>query len=144
MPPECVRISVSPYFEVPLPSPLKWTLVGAGQRERSCSGVPGISGLGSYLEFLRIFSRKSSGLGGREPGFNTNSLTLRKLLPSLALHSSSEKWANESICPLSFLPSFGEVVRNLWLLKLLGLQVVVCDRGLHRRPCLGVIKKSPF
>lgn len=57
MPPECVRISVSPCFEVPLPSPLKWTLVRAGQRERSCSGVPGISGLGSYFELESLVKR---------------------------------------------------------------------------------------
>lgn len=105
MPSECVRISVSSGFEIPLSSPLKGTPVGAGQREMSCSGVPGVLGSGSYFEFLQIFCRKNSGLGGREPGFNTNSLTLSKLLPSLAFYSSSDKWAIESICPPSFLPS---------------------------------------
>lgn len=71
----------------------------------SCSGIPGVLGSGSYFEFLQIFCGKNSGLEGREPGFNTSSLTLSKLRPSLAFYSSSDKWAIESICPPSFLPS---------------------------------------
>lgn len=57
----------------------------------ACSAVPNILSLGSYLEFLQIFSGKHSGLGGEEPGFGTISLSWSKLLPS-----SSNEWAGES------------------------------------------------
>lgn len=77
-------------FYDPFPPP-KQTLVGAGQREMACSGDSSILGLGSYLEFLQLFSAKSSGLRGRGPVFNTNSLTLSKSLSSLALPSSSDE-----------------------------------------------------
>lgn len=94
----------------------------------ACSGVPDIWGLGSYFEFLQMFGGKRSGLGGKGPGFSTTSLTFSKLLPSLALHSSSDKWPRKPSVPL---PAFRAVVRNLCLLKRLGLQVTVCDKGLH-------------
>lgn len=74
MPPVCVKISVSRCFQIPPLLPLKWTLVGAEQREMVCYGVPSILGLGSYLEFRQIFSGKHFGLGGKGPGFSTNSL----------------------------------------------------------------------
>lgn len=89
----------------------------------ACSAVPNILGLGSYLEFLQIFSGKHSGLGGEEPGFSTNSLSWSKLLLSLGLHSSYDNGLGN---PLS-LPAFRVVVRNLWLLRVLCLQITVCD-----------------
>ena len=86
-----------------------------------------ILGLGSYFELLQTFDGTEAGWQGS--WFENNLSDLQQVASFLGSAFLVRQTAEEAICPPSCL--LGCCEEPLGLLKHLGLQAMVCDKGLH-------------